>query len=349
MYSSYFGLTEKPFATGPDPRYLYKSEPHQEALEHLRNGIDLDGCFILLTGDVGTGKTTVCRYLLAEIRDSILIPKPRLTVLELLVGICEKLGIPCDLQDAGNDFYREQIKEYLIAAVAEGRSVVLFIDEAQNASVDIFVELCLLADLEHEQKKLLKIVLLGQPELRQILEQVEAGSVSLGERITARYHLMPLNRKDSASYIVHRLAVAGERTRIFSHSALFKVYNLSGGVPRRMNDLCDRALEATYQNREYLVTPAMLEGAARELAGAVSGAGRMNSRRQLWGRILGGTLLFLVLFGTLSWYLSQQKPVSPPGLEKQDIAIQSLQVEGEEETVPSQSARVRISPLEIRD
>lgn len=346
MYSSYFGLTEKPFATGPDPRYLYGSEPHREALEHLQNGIGRDGCFILLTGDVGTGKTTVCQYLLSENRDAILIPTPRLTVAGLLAAICEKSNIPCDVEEVGVDVCREQIKAYFVVAAAEGRSAILFIDEAQNASGDIFGELCLLADFEHDQKKLLKIVLVGQPELRQILEQIEAGSVPLGERINSRYHLLPLNRKDTASYIVHRLAVAGERTRIFSNAALSKVYSLSDGVPRLINELCDRALHATYQEREYLVTPAMLEGAARELEGDFGESRTGGSRRKLWTRMLGGIVLFLALFGTLSWYLAQQPT---PQLPKQDIAIQSLEVEGADEDAPPAPARLRILPLKVRD
>lgn len=361
MYSAYFGLKEKPFAISPDPRYLFHSDPHREALEHLNKGIGLDGCFILLTGDVGTGKTSVCRYLLREQEDYLLIPNPRLTPAELLNTISEELHTVSDEAFAG-DVTREQLRAQLVEAWQENRDVVLLIDEAQNASGDTLEELCFLADLEYEGKKLLKIVLLGQPELRQILEQVDVGSMPLGERVSSRYHLLPFDRKNTALYIRHRLAVAGETTRIFSQSSLSKVYALSGGVPRLINDLCDRALQATYIKREYLVTPAVVEVASVEVPSDVSESLVRISRSRLWFRLVTGILLFLLLAGSLSWFLSDRNSTihSPAASGQVDIAIQPLEVEGDNEPVAepvledeqepqADATRIRITPLETRE
>jgi general secretion pathway protein A len=336
MYSAYFGLKEKPFAISPDPRYLFLSDPHREALEHLRQGIALDGCFLLITGDVGTGKTTVCRYLLGERDDCLLIPNPRLTPAELLSTICDGLHSVCagsfDCQNS-----REQIQAHLVASSKENKNVVLLIDEAQNASGDVLEELCLLADLEYEGKKLLKIVLLGQPELRRILEQVEVGAGPLSERVSSRYHLLPLDKKNTALYVRHRLVVAGESSRIFSHSAVAKVYTLSGGVPRLINDLCDRALQTTYLKREYLVTPAVVEVASSEDFGELAEAGASISRPQLWFRLVGGVLLFLLVAGSLSWFLS--------GGEDSGVVL----IPVDEQVPQAEVTRIRIIPLETRE
>ncbi|MEN8199410.1 MAG: AAA family ATPase, partial [Thermodesulfobacteriota bacterium] len=273
MYTSYFGLKEKPFSIAPDPRYLYMSELHREALAHLMYGISSDGCFILLTGDVGTGKTTVCRCLLAQLpanTDVALIVNPRLTVQELLETICNELGIPIDEGQESTKVYIDRLNSFLLEAHGSGRNVALLIDEAQNLSLELLEQLRLLTNLETDHKKLLKIVLLGQSELRQILEQPEATQIN--QRVTSRYHLLPLNREDSFAYIHHRLGVAGEREKVFSKAALSKIYERSRGIPRLMNVLGDRSLLGAYVEEKYLVSGQIVEKAAREVLGGEEGA-----------------------------------------------------------------------------
>jgi len=253
MYTNYFGLKEKPFSIAPDPRYLYMSERHREALAHLLYGVSSDGCFILLTGDVGTGKTTVGRCFLAQLPDNTdvaFIVNPRLTVLELLETICQEFEIPLDNREQSVKSYIDRLNIYLLEAHANGRNSALLIDEAQGLSLALLEQLRLLTNLETNQKKLLKIMLLGQSELRDKLKQKEAAQIN--QRVTSRYHLLPLDRENCCSYILHRLAVAGERQKIFSKKALDRIFLLSGGIPRIINVLCDRSLLGTYVEGEYL-------------------------------------------------------------------------------------------------
>jgi general secretion pathway protein A len=310
MYTTYFGLKEKPFSIAPDPRYLYMSELHREALAHLLYGISSDGCFILLTGDVGTGKTTVCRCLMAQLPDNTdvaLIVNPRLTVPELLETICDELGIP--VGDGGKSVksYIDRLNDYLLKAHASGRNVALLIDEAQNLSLDLLEQLRLLTNLETDQKKLLKIVLLGQTELRQILNQ--EGAAQISQRITSRYHLLPLDRENTFAYIHHRLAVGGERQEIFSKTALARIFEFSSGIPRLINVLCDRSLLGAYAEEKYLVSAEIVDRAAKEVLGDFTEKKGQATRRQLWGKLALVVLLFLIGAGGASYYLSKQLPL----------------------------------------
>ena len=267
MYPAFFGIAEKPFAITPDPRYLYLGARHAEALAHLVYGITEAGGFIQLTGEVGTGKTTTIRSLLARTpgnAEIALIINPRLTPLEFLQTICEELGI--GLPDAAIGNSKElvdQLNRYLLRAHAAGRRVVLIVDEAQNLSAEVLEQVRLLTNLETESQKLLQIILIGQPELRTLLERNDLRQ--LAQRVTARYHLEPLGREDTLAYVRHRLRIAGATSDIFTPAALREIYRLSGGVPRVINVICDRALLAAYSGEQHEVGGKLVRRAASEV------------------------------------------------------------------------------------
>jgi general secretion pathway protein A len=296
MYQHYFGLAEAPFSIAPDPRYLYLSQRHQEALAHLLYGVSGDGGFVLLTGEVGAGKTTVCRCLLQQIPDSCdvaYIFNPKLTVEELLSTICVEFGIACPAGNASIKVFIDCINAYLLDAHARGRHTVLIIDEAQNLSAEVLEQMRLLTNLETNERKLLQIILLGQPELGLMLERPELRQLS--QRVVARYHLGPLTRPEVAAYVRHRLEISGAQRQLFPAALMGPVYRLSGGVPRVINVLCDRALLGTYVQGRERVDRRTLEQAAREVF-------HQPQRRSLLRPLLAA--LVLVLFGVLAmkWY-----------------------------------------------
>jgi general secretion pathway protein A len=269
MYLSFFGLNEKPFAITPDPRYLYLSERHAEALAHLLYGINEAGGFIQLTGEVGTGKTTIVRSLLAQVpknAEIALILNPRMTAPEFLLTICEEIGIgvPDDSLSSLKDLV-DILSHYLLRAHAAGRRVVLVVDEAQNLAPAVLEQVRLLTNLETNTQKLLQIILIGQPELRELLGRNELRQ--LAQRITGRYHLHPLSRDETAAYVRHRLRVAGATNDIFSGPALSEIYRLSVGVPRVINVICDRALLGAYSMDSHRVTGTLVRNAAGEVLG----------------------------------------------------------------------------------
>ncbi|MGA2342099.1 MAG: AAA family ATPase [Steroidobacteraceae bacterium] len=269
MYVSFFGLIEKPFAITPDPRYLYLSERHAEALAHLLYGINESGGFIQLTGEVGTGKTTVVRTLLSRLphhADVAVILNPRVTPVEFLLTICEEVGLGLDEAD------RHSVKQMvdalnrrLLSAHAEGRRIIVIVDEAQNLSTDVLEQVRLLTNLETATQKLLQIILIGQPELREILDRTELRQ--LAQRITGRYHLNPLLKHETLQYVRHRLRVAGASSEIFTPAALAEMHRVSAGVPRVINVCCDRALLGAYTEETRKVTPALVRRAAGEVYG----------------------------------------------------------------------------------
>lgn len=300
MYTQYFGLQEKPFAIAPNPRYLYMSELHKEALAHLLYGINDDGCLILLTGDVGTGKTTVCRCLLEQLpedTDAAVILNPSLTVLELLQTICEELAIDIHAEEKSVKTYTDSLNRYLLTSHAGGRSTALIIDEAQNLSIDVLEQLRLLTNLETDQHKLLKIVLLGQTELQEMLSGPEVAQIN--QRITSRYHLGPLSRDDISVYVQHRLMIAGGgRLPLFDTKAFDLLYTLSGGIPRLINILCDRALLGAYVEGEPQVTKKIMAKAGSEVLGKQSARWRalLGLLTTAPGKIIL-TLLLMIVFG----------------------------------------------------
>ena len=269
MYLTFFGLNEKPFAITPDPRYLYLSERHGEALAHLLYGINEAGGFVQLTGEVGTGKTTIVRSLLAQTpknAEIALILNPRMTAPEFLLTICEELGI--GVQDSAPGSVKDLVdilSYYLLRAHAAGKRVVLVVDEAQNLSPDVLEQVRLLTNLETNTQKLLQIILIGQPELRELLSRNELRQ--LAQRITGRYHLNPLSRDETTAYVRHRLRVAGATTDIFAPVALNEVFRLSQGVPRVINVICDRALLGAYSLDRHRVTATLVRNAAAEVFG----------------------------------------------------------------------------------
>src|SRR5688572_19795576 len=269
MYSSFFGLNEKPFSITPDPRYLFLSERHAEALAHLVYGINEAGGFIQLTGEVGTGKTTVVRSLLAQApkhAEIALILNPRMTPAEFLLAICEELGLHVEPRSEGSlkDLV-DLLSVHLLRAHAEGKRIVLVVDEAQNLAPDVLEQVRLLTNLETETQKLLQIILIGQPELRELLARTELRQ--LAQRITGRYHLDPLSGDETAAYVRHRLRVAGATREVFSDWALREVRRLSGGVPRLINIICDRALLGAFTEDRHAVGASVVRRAAGEVFG----------------------------------------------------------------------------------
>ncbi len=274
MYAKFFGLKQEPFSIAPDPRYLYMSERHREALAHLLYGLRGGGGFVLLTGEIGAGKTTVCRAFLGQIPkrcNVAYIFNPKLSVAELLRTVCEEYGIqhhqplPAEKELAGSvKPYVDAINEFLLSTHAVGQNNVLIIDEAQNLSPEVLEQLRLLTNLETNERKLLQIILIGQPELREILAR--PGLEQLSQRVIARFHLPALSEAETSHYVRHRLGVAGFSAAMpFDAKALRRVFQLSRGVPRRINLLCDRALLGAYAQDQRSVDRATVDRAAAEV------------------------------------------------------------------------------------
>ena len=267
VYLDYFGLRQPPFSITPDPGYVYLSRRHEDALAHLLYGIGRGGSggFIQLTGEVGTGKTTLCRCLLEQIPENTriaLILNPMLSPLDLLQAICDELDI-----DYQRDFSSRELvnalNEFLLAAHARGERVVLVIDEAQNLQPQALEQVRLLTNLETHTDKLLQIILLGQPELRELL--ASPGLRQLAQRITARYHLLPLDEIETAAYVKHRLSVAGRQQSLFSRDACRALFRLSAGVPRLINIYADRALMGAYARDAEKITGSIVRQACQEV------------------------------------------------------------------------------------
>ncbi len=295
MYQTFFGLAAAPFSIAPDPRYLYMSRRHQEALATLLYGLNSDGGFVLLTGEVGAGKTTICRCLLEQLPEACDVAylfNPKLTVIELLSSICDEFGIDYPSGTASIKCFVDLLNHYLLEAHARGRRAVLIIDEAQNLSPEVLEQIRLLTNLETNQRKLLQILLLGQPELIGMLARPELRQ--LAQRIVARYHLQPLTRAEVAAYVKHRLEVAGAQWPPFPERLLGQIYRLSGGVPRVINLLCDRALLGAFVQRRERVDRATLEQAAREVLPPRARPEWLAVRRSY----LGGALALLAALGT---------------------------------------------------
>jgi general secretion pathway protein A len=294
MYTNYFNLKQAPFSIAPDPRYLFMSERHREALAHLLYGIGSGGGFVLLTGEIGAGKTTVCRCFIEQVPENCRLAyifNPKLTVEELLLTICDEFRIELPHASTGAigvKGYVDAINTYLLASHAQGNNNVLVIDEAQNLSAQVLEQLRLLTNLETSERKLLQIILIGQPELRTMLAQPELEQ--LAQRVIARYHLGPLSEAETGAYVTHRLAVAGTQAGSpIPISLAAPIHRLTGGVPRRINLLCDRALLGAYVENSPQVTPKILRRAAEEVfAGEARAPGGRAAPR--WPLVAGGVL-----------------------------------------------------------
>jgi len=267
VYAAHFGLTERPFSLSPDPRYLFLSDGHREALAHLVYGLQ-GGGFVQLTGGVGTGKTTVCRALLDQLPaavDVAMIFTPRLTAVELLSAICDELAISYPAGTTSLKVLVDVLAGALLDAHARGRRTVVIIDEAQNLSMEVLEELRLLTNIETTRDKLLQVILIGQPELADLMERPALRQ--LAQRITARYQLRPFTLSETRAYVEHRLRVAGQRQSIFTAPALRVIHRRSGGVPRLINNICDRALLGAFGRSKRQVNAAMVRIAAAEVSG----------------------------------------------------------------------------------
>lgn len=309
MYEKFFGLTQTPFSIAPDPRYLFMGERHREALAHLLYGLDSGGGFVLLTGEVGAGKTTVCRCFLEHVPrrcNVAYIFNPKLTVNELLKSICDEFQIPVaatvEARASVKDFI-DALNAFLLRTHAVGQNNVLIIDEAQHLTADVLEQLRLLTNLETNERKLLQIVLIGQPELRAVLARPELSQ--LAQRVIARYHLGTLNRGETSQYVSHRMAVAGFTGLLpFDQGALSLVHRYSRGVPRLINLLCDRALLGAYAEKRHDVDRRAVKRAARELfdsafVGATSWTTAGFKSGRLTAAVAGGICMGALLVAML--------------------------------------------------
>ncbi|MGJ0489718.1 AAA family ATPase [Methylobacter sp.] len=300
MYQQYFHFNELPFSIAPDPHFMYMSARHQEGLAHLLYGINMGGGFVALTGEVGTGKTTLCRCLLQQLPvniDIALILNPKLNAVELLATICDELSIGYDKNQQTLKNFIDKINQYLLTAYANGRRTVLLIDEAQNLSLEVLEQIRLLTNLETSKTKLLQIILVGQPELKQILNR--KGLRQLNQRITARYHLLPLSLDETRAYIHHRLTVCNGDPGLFKERAVRKIYQFSSGIPRLINILCDRALLGAYATNAHTISPDIITRAARETLALDSPSRRANAA------------IALMIFSSIAtgvYFFSQQQP-----------------------------------------
>ena len=312
MYANYFGLKEPSFSITPDPQYLFLSDQHREALAHLVYGAGENGGFVLLTGEVGTGKTTVCRAFLEQLPEHVdlaLILHPALSATELLRAICDEFRIPLLEEDRTAKRLVDRLHRYLLEAHAQGRRPVLMIDESQDLSPRVLEQIRLLTNLETPKHKLLQIFLVGQPELREMLHN--PGLRQLNQRITARYHLNPFSAQDTAAYVQHRLAVAGVDRPLFTRSALRQLHRESKGVPRLINIFCDRALLGACVTRGPMVTRRILDKAIAEVQDGHFW--RKPSRVGRWAALAAGLLVVAIGAGWGYWEYAG-RPDLPPHL-----------------------------------
>ncbi|MHB8829783.1 MAG: ExeA family protein [Syntrophales bacterium] len=303
MYEAYFGLKENPFTLSPNPRYLYLSPRHREALNCLLYGIHEKKGFMALTGGIGTGKTTLCRFMLAELGDSVataLIFNPALSDIELLKTVNQEFGIRIGSGRGTKKRYLDALNDFLLANFSRGRNAVLIIDEAQNLARETLEQVRMLSNLETASEKLLQIVLLGQPELLEVL--MLPSLRQLNERITVRYDLKPLGREDVRGYLEHRLAAAsGPAQGLFSAGSYGPIYRASAGIPRRINAICDRALLVAYGKDKRMVDRRIVREAIRDLG--ASYLGPAGQRMRFWLEMAGALLLLAmaIIFGYLQW------------------------------------------------
>ena len=309
MYLDYFGFTQYPFSITPDPGFLFLSHDHKEAFAHLLYGVGDTGGFVQLTGEVGTGKTTLCRYLLENTPEEVdvaLILNPRQSALELVASICDELAIDYPRETESIKALIDRLNAHLLERHAQGRRTVLVIDEAQNLSAEVLEQVRLLTNLETTRHKLLQILLIGQPELQEIMGRPELRQ--LAQRITARYHLKPLSLAETGTYIGHRLQVAGCQKKLFTPGAIKQIYRRSQGVPRLINILCDRSLLGAYAVRAAQVSTRLVKQADREIKGAPSAPGKGPR----WAWVLP-VLALLIIGGGWAytrWPFEQVPPLS---------------------------------------
>jgi general secretion pathway protein A len=295
VYLSYFGLTDNPFSIAPNPDYLFMSPRHREALAHLTFGLKESGGFVMLTGEVGTGKTTVSRKLLQDLSDdtqTAVILNPTLSAIELLATVCDELGVKYKANTNSLKVFTDKILNKLADNHANGINTVLIIDEAQHLMPEVLEQLRLLTNLETTREKLLKVVLIGQPELQQLLRRNELRQ--LAQRVTARYHLLPLTKAEVALYVAHRLQVAHGNPNIFTDTSLSSLFQISGGIPRVINLLCDRAMTLAYTLQKPRITHQLVVAASYQVLGEDIVQQR---QKDLWQRFFVGSFVTSIFIG----------------------------------------------------
>jgi general secretion pathway protein A len=340
MYAAHFGLSEPPFAITPDPRYLYMSEAHREALAHLLYGIGEGGGFVQLTGEVGTGKTTLCRCLLEQLPprvDVAFVLNPKVTDLELLTTICEELRLPLDAGATSRKHLVDALHHHLLDAHRQGRRTVLIIDEAQDLAPDVLEQIRLLTNLETSTEKLLQIILIGQPELIPLLEREDLRQVA--QRVTARYHLLPVGRHDTRAYILHRLAIAGQKEPIFTEAAMREVHKAARGIPRLINSICDRALLGAFTQDRRQVDTATVRRAAREVLGATPRLLSFGSRRS----VVAASLVAVALLVGVPVLLARGPAPSSRGSRLLSWLHRSTEVPAPDRAAPRASSAARLA------
>ncbi|WP_374521586.1 ExeA family protein [Hydrogenophaga sp.] len=332
MYAEYFGLQQEPFSIAPDPRFLFMSERHREALAHLLYGVRGGGGFVLLTGEIGAGKTTICRCFLEQLPEPCRVAylfNPKLTVGDLLRSICQEFQIEVKAPGPGPATIKDHLdplNDHLLRSHAQGLRNVLVIDEAQNLSPHVLEQLRLLTNLETNEHKLLQVILIGQPELRGLVARPELEQ--LAQRIVARYHLDALTPAETRQYIQHRLDVAGLKGPLpFSDAAIQRVHALTAGVPRRINLLCDRALLGTYATGQARVERATVDKAAQEVfdtptkGPAETGPSPLPERALYLG--LGAAAGAVLVAGAAWAWWQGQRPVAAPATPVASLAPES--------------------------
>jgi general secretion pathway protein A len=337
MYHKYFGLDEAPFSIAVNPRYLFMSERHREALAHLIYGVGVGGGFILLSGEVGTGKTTITRCLLEQLppqTDIALILNPAMNAVQLLAAVCDELHIEYASSDETLKGLSDKLHQFLLANHQRGRNTVLLIDEAQHLQFEVLEQIRLLTNLETNTQKLLQIILVGQPELRVMLARPELRQLS--QRITARYQLKPFTAEETSAYIRHRLQVAGLHAsqELFPQRVVQHIHEVSHGIPRLINVLCDRILLGTYGKNKAKVDMAMarqatieVQGEDEELAG--------YKRKWVWPAAGIAGALLATLVGLLWWQWSTAPDdvgniAAPPPSVGESVAPEKSAARGEE-------------------
>ena len=346
MYTSFFGLNEKPFSITPDPRYLFMSARHGEALAHLVYGVTESGGFVQLTGEVGTGKTTLVRTLLLnrmpDNADVAVVLNPQITAHEFLLTICEELSIDVPVQQDSIKALTDALNRHLLNAHANGRRTILVVDEAQNLAPAVLEQVRLLTNLETSKQKLLQIILIGQPELRELLARNDLRQ--LAQRITGRYHLEPLTRDETAQYIEHRLRVAGALGEVIDNSAKKEVFRLSEGVPRLINVICDRALLGAYSQEARIITRRLIKRAAAEVSG------ELNSAPVAQRVAIAAGLMGVAIIAASVWSMTRvSEPVAEAVVHEARVTTTPDGNETTEEAIPESSLAIESTQASLSD